>query len=422
MHRPCPTIAGPAAGAQVEVIDEAEMVAALRCADLAFDEAEEDLRRLARTAQIVTFDERTTLLSPGRPNDWVYVLVSGVVEVLRAATEHNETVTLVQRGGCVGEMSALAGKPVTLNVRARSPVVALAFNGRELQKFLTEIPRLGANTALILIGRARQHIRPHVARVCLLAIPELSGFWTRVARQIADALVQYVRKVVVVELFAEAQPSSGPRAFMVEALMAEPTCSAAVEHMLGDSTEMLVTVRYGPSSCSVSRALPLIDHLAAHCDVLVVIATEPDARALAAAEALMFSRYVGLASTLHSVVAAGRFPSLPELVEHRLLLAEEPPPSNVGAIRLADQRCGTRVYSLGQAPSARNLAALARDLTGVCVGVALGAGGARGFAHIGVLERLDALGVPVDVLVGSSAGAGVGSLWHLATSLTESSS
>lgn len=39
------------------------------------------------------------------------------------------------------------------------------------------------------------------------------------------------------------------------------------------------------------------------------------------------------------------------------------------------------------------------------VGVVLGAGGARGWAHIGALRELDAMGVPIDVICGCSSGA-----------------
>src|ERR1700735_1602796 len=42
------------------------------------------------------------------------------------------------------------------------------------------------------------------------------------------------------------------------------------------------------------------------------------------------------------------------------------------------------------------------------VGVVLGAGGAGGWAHIGALRELDALGLKLDVIVGSSIGTLVG--------------
>ena len=45
------------------------------------------------------------------------------------------------------------------------------------------------------------------------------------------------------------------------------------------------------------------------------------------------------------------------------------------------------------------------------IGLALSAGGVRGFAHVGVLEVLDNAGVPVDMLAGTSMGSVVGSLY-----------
>ncbi|HXX47731.1 MAG TPA: patatin-like phospholipase family protein [Myxococcota bacterium] len=45
------------------------------------------------------------------------------------------------------------------------------------------------------------------------------------------------------------------------------------------------------------------------------------------------------------------------------------------------------------------------------LGVALGAGGARGLAHAGVLFGLAEAGIPVDAIAGTSAGALVGALW-----------
>ena len=45
------------------------------------------------------------------------------------------------------------------------------------------------------------------------------------------------------------------------------------------------------------------------------------------------------------------------------------------------------------------------------IGVALSAGGVRGFAHVGTLEALTNAGVPIDMISGTSMGAVVGSLY-----------
>lgn len=45
------------------------------------------------------------------------------------------------------------------------------------------------------------------------------------------------------------------------------------------------------------------------------------------------------------------------------------------------------------------------------IGVALSAGGVRGFAHVGVLEVLDNAGLPIDSMAGTSMGSVVGALY-----------
>ena len=57
-----------------------------------------------------------------------------------------------------------------------------------------------------------------------------------------------------------------------------------------------------------------------------------------------------------------------------------------------------------------DVARLARLVAGHGVGLVLGGGGARGFAHLGVLRALEEAGVPVDSVGGTSIGAIVGAL------------
>ena len=51
------------------------------------------------------------------------------------------------------------------------------------------------------------------------------------------------------------------------------------------------------------------------------------------------------------------------------------------------------------------------------VGLALGSGGAKGLSHIAVIEYLESLGIPIDMIAGSSIGAVVGAL-HCTGTLT----
>ncbi|MGI6193028.1 MAG: patatin-like phospholipase family protein, partial [Christensenellales bacterium] len=51
------------------------------------------------------------------------------------------------------------------------------------------------------------------------------------------------------------------------------------------------------------------------------------------------------------------------------------------------------------------------------LGLALGAGSAKGFAHIGFLQVLEEEGIPVDFVCGSSMGAVVGAIYCCGTDL-----
>jgi len=55
--------------------------------------------------------------------------------------------------------------------------------------------------------------------------------------------------------------------------------------------------------------------------------------------------------------------------------------------------------------SRASLQRLTRRITGRAIGLALGGGGARGFAHIGVLRALEEAGIPIDMIGGTSMGS-----------------
>lgn len=51
------------------------------------------------------------------------------------------------------------------------------------------------------------------------------------------------------------------------------------------------------------------------------------------------------------------------------------------------------------------------------LGLALGAGSAKGFAHIGVLQELESAGIRIDMVAGSSMGAIIGGVYSVGTDL-----
>ncbi|GCB76780.1 hypothetical protein scyTo_0019195, partial [Scyliorhinus torazame] len=54
---------------------------------------------------------------------------------------------------------------------------------------------------------------------------------------------------------------------------------------------------------------------------------------------------------------------------------------------------------------------LARILTGNTIALVLGGGGARGCSHVGVMKAMEEIGIPVDVIGGTSIGSFIGALY-----------
>ena len=85
-----------------------------------------------------------------------------------------------------------------------------------------------------------------------------------------------------------------------------------------------------------------------------------------------------------------------------------------GTDRFLERRNPERFHHI-RAENDGDMQRLARCLVGRSVGLVLGGGGARGVAHIGVIQALKESGVPIDLVCGTSAGAIVGGLYALHT-------
>ena len=83
---------------------------------------------------------------------------------------------------------------------------------------------------------------------------------------------------------------------------------------------------------------------------------------------------------------------------------------------IVDSSDGPIFYSDG---TDRQIGRTARKITHQVIGLALSSGGARGIAHIGVLETLEKANIPVDLIAGTSAGSLFGGLYASGIPVTE---
>jgi NTE family protein len=94
-------------------------------------------------------------------------------------------------------------------------------------------------------------------------------------------------------------------------------------------------------------------------------------------------------------------------IELVLLRSEGDPSPHTLAWR---EETGARAHYFIHPWAHNDISALARQISGQGVGLVLGGGGARGFAHIGLIRALEQLQIPIDIVGGTSMGAFVAAL------------
>jgi predicted acylesterase/phospholipase RssA/CRP-like cAMP-binding protein len=171
---------------------------------------------------------------------------------------------------------------------------------------------------------------------------------------------------------------------------------------------------------------PLFDHpddLEGACDFLVYEAEEKPSswtrRAFRQADQVIFVARAGHPQEIGEIEQRlTREPGFPMKRKHLVLLhaAAASTPVDVGKWR--GVREFERTYPVRSGRDA-DFARLGRFLTGTAVGVVLGGGGARGFAHLGVLRALEEHGIPVDLIGGNSMGALIGAQYASGATLEQ---
>jgi len=371
----------------------------LRRSDLLTGLDDADLRGLVEVGKTQRLASGTALVSSARRNGQVFVLLDGEVEVLRDGAGGSGGGARLGPGAGIGEMSALTSRPATMTVRALGDVRVLSIAGEELRERLEEVPHLGSNLAAVLMERLQGHLVRRATSICLLSVDVGDAAAVEAARRLVEATAPYAPRTIIVARTPHLHFQEHPPLPPVAAWGADASRSHSV-------LRSLRTTSRGSWSLSAEgfdddRIEGVLDLLAPQCDHLIVLAGPDQARATLARCAERYRRYVSV----------GRSMDTTSDVERRLLKVDAAPPVTAAAARLADAAHDAVTYGLG--PGARGLDALGRDLAGARVGIALGSGASRGFAHVGVLERLTERGVPLDAIVGSSAGAGIGFLWAL---------
>lgn len=306
------------------------------------------------------FEAGDVVCRAGEPGDSLFLIARGLARVI--GPDASQVLARLRRGDVIGEMSLVSGAPRSATVVAAAPTTALELDRDDFAALIGSHPEILSNLNRILTRRLAET----TARI---AGPRARG--EAVALVVGEA-----GSHVLPQLVESTEAASPAPVASLDARAAPEAALAALDDLLADHGTVLVPVALGQELLAV--VLEAVDRR------IALVSGEPELEDLA------------------ETLSRGSLALDPVEV---VLLQETPgpalPTTGTSLVRVVS------VEASGEMP-ARDCAWLGRHLTRTKIGVALGAGGAKGYAHIGVLQVLERAGYTVDAVAGSSIGAIVG--------------
>jgi NTE family protein len=349
----------------------------------------DELARLFTRLERRTVEDGATLLTEGSQSHEMYVVERGAADAFVIGPDGREHhVNRLGQGGVLGEMSLLTGQSASATVRAVGHTELLVIGDVEFERIAQSYPRIYHNVGVILSRKVFESDRRALQRGPLMhatlvdaGAPPLLGYavacsvaWHGQGPTLLLDLTDADRPEFVTRAKSGPDLQLDVRSDRLEGSFAPEHLPRAIRELGRTHDYVLVQL---PSSVP---ALP---------DGRTVRLGGPtggndgpgyEVRAWARGDTQVPDR-----SGVLTV------PDLTDRDERALVQGNLPPES----------------------PAGRKLAWVARDLLKQKVGLALGGGGAKGYAHIGVLAALERAGVPVDFIAGTSIGAAVAALYAL---------
>lgn len=355
------------------------------------------LRTIQSEAIYVDLASGATLLRQGDVSDDVYFVLSGRLHAF-SETESGARKILgeIGRGETIGELALFTGEPRSATIVAVRDSLLVKVTRAMIEHAITQAPDIEMSMMRIVIRRFRRHERerqpPLVpVNVCILPItPGLDA--ADFARRLRDVQTAQAKPVTVVSANEVAE-----------------RFGAAPVHPVGRRHDALADY---------------IDEIEARSRAVYLAADGGDTAwtrfCLRHADEILLLADAGRDPGPSAVERACLSPAAPISIARQtlILLHEADARIPTGTARWLDARPAARHLHL-RPHLPRDMARIARIISGRGIGLVLSGGGARGFAHLGVIKALEKAGIPVDMLGGSSIGAVMGLVLALGRSADE---
>jgi len=390
------------------------------------------LRKLANGAAVRDFPKGSVVFTQNEPCGAMYLIVSGRCESRHLDASGHLITAIHGPGDTLGDREVMHREAYLSTVTVVTQSVLLRIPAEELHAVLETEPKAAGRLSQSIVRRITEARTPAAGKriVALHALSERINEGV-LGHRLADVLAEITHHRVLSVHFSPA-PAATLLANWAEI---EPSLngvfhfSRQVREVRRNCFEM--DIQAGINAGEANYVAPLLSHLGNHFDYVLIdagrdvpdpvliecllqsdltyILMRPDDQCLSDMKLLMGKLETtrrGTYKHISPVICAESFEKAARFGEE-CEKAGCPVHSIMSGFPIADSFGG-----IDRSPSFTvQIRRMAREIGRCRVGLALSSGGARGLAHIGVIQVLEENGIEIDAVAGSSIGAYVGAHW-----------
>lgn len=391
---------------------------------------------ILQKSKIVEFRKGDIIYKRLDAPDAFYCVVSGRVRIYNIIGGEKETLEYLNCGKYFGMISLLTGEPHSVTAEAANDSKILKIDKQDFQTILEKVPQLAIDLSKTLSRRLRKKdtLEKRIFESHIISVYSAAGGTgcTMYAFNLALSLrKETARGVILVDI--SKSTNGAPRVkldgqFLLEAsirefMLKEPLSGMGILNIWHDQIDstysanlnVLLTYLTGEYHYVVVDLPALMDEAVfqtlSQSDMIHIITDCHE------------DNLIKTKNLISQLFAQVKYPQ--EKIKVILNIKKEEP-------RFSDERIAktlsSKIYAtlpwlkpeeqvervvLEQPHTeyARAVRRIAREIGGVRVGLVLSGGAALGLAHIGVIKVLERENIPIDIVVGSSMGALIASLW-----------
>ena len=355
-----------------------------------------DLERLGDWLQVKRGE---VVFEPAARADSVLFIIRGRVAALHVAANGEERLESYRnRGETVGESGFLTGRPRSYRARTTRDSIIVRYSSTAFEELIASHPRVMRYLARAVSVRASAPLRTaRNSTISSIAIVPASprSPMQAVAERVAAALDTHASVLRLDSTRVDALAGVSGLAQAAVGSSLESRLLELLERWEDEHRFVVYVADQEPSEWS--------RRCVRHADRLVLVADPRELHTPARVEHDVVSSSVRQGES-RAVLVLAHADGTKAPANTRYWLDARPYVSEHHHVRMTEPK---------------DFARLARILSGRAVGLVLGGGGARGFAHIGLLRALDEAGIPVDLVGGTSMGAFIGGQYAMGRSLAE---